>query len=100
MFKILEQIGGNWIERDGATVFHREATNDGGGRLRVSVPRDEAFLLFKLVECLRPPFQPLYAANAVGLSRGFVALDGRHQHQYRREFDREAAEVLSSFNRS
>jgi hypothetical protein len=63
MFKVLEQIGGNWIERDGPAVFHREATSDGGERLKVSVPRDEAFLLFKLVERLRPPFQLLYVLH-------------------------------------
>ena len=60
MFKVLEQIDGNWVERDSPAVFCREATSDGGKRLRVSLPREEPFLLFKLVEGLRPPFQLLY----------------------------------------
>ena len=63
MFKVLEQIDGNWGERDSPAVFCREATSDGGERLRVSLPREEAFLLFKLVEALRPPFQLLYVLH-------------------------------------
>ena len=59
MVKVLEQIDGNWVERDSPPVFCREATGDGGKRLRITLPRDEAFLLFKLVEGLRPPFQLL-----------------------------------------
>ena len=50
MVKVLEQVDGNWVERDSPAVFCREATGDGGKRLRITLPRDEAFLLFKLVE--------------------------------------------------
>ena len=60
---VLEQIDGNWIERDSPAVFCREATGDGGKRLRITLPRDEAFLLFKLVEGLRPPFQLLHVLH-------------------------------------
>jgi hypothetical protein len=169
MFKVLEQIEGNWVERDGPAVFCREATNDGGLRLRVSVPRDDAFLLSKLVQSLRPPFQLLHVLHTprgegetgryqspalsrmqiqdflrrfeayfladarydlwvrsasgdvivwdrhndlyvygglddiaarlmqLGFCEGSPPSIGPHQHHYRCEFDREAAEVLSSF---
>ena len=63
MFKVLEQIDGNWVERDSPAVYCREATGHGGNRLQVSLPREEAFLLFKLVEGLRPPFQLLYVLH-------------------------------------
>jgi hypothetical protein len=171
VFKVLEQIGGKWIERDGPAVFQRKATNDGRERLRVSIPRDEAFLLFKLVECLPPPLQLLYVLHTPrgegeagryqsprlsrkqvldflrrfeayfladarydlwvrsALSGNLIVWDrhndlyvyggldaisarlmqfgfregtppsiGPHQHHYQREFDREAAELLNSFN--
>ena len=52
MVKVLEQVDGNWVERDSPAVFCREATGGGGKRLWVTLPRDEAFLLFKLVEGL------------------------------------------------
>jgi hypothetical protein len=171
MIKVLEQVDGSWIERDSPTVFRREATGDGGKRLRVSLPRDQSFLLFKLVEGLRPPFQLLYVLHAprgegkagryqspalsrtqtqdflkrfekylladarydlwvrsasssdvivwdrhndlyvygglddiaerlmqLGFQEGLLPSIGPHQHHYWREFDREAAEVLSSLN--
>ena len=63
MVKVLEQVDGNWVERDSPAVFCREATGGGGKRLWVTLPRDEAFLLFKLVEGLRPPFQLLYVLH-------------------------------------
>jgi hypothetical protein len=170
MFKVLEQIDGNLVERDSPAVFCREATSDGGKRLRVSLPREKPFLLFKLVEGLRPPFQLLYVLRTprgegeagryqspplsrtqtqdflrrfeaffladarydlwvrsassgdvidwdrhndlyvygglvdiadrlmqLGFQEGLPPSIGPHQHHYRREFDCEAAEVLSSF---
>ena len=171
MIKVLEQVDGSWIERDSPAVFCREATGDGGKRLRVSLPREQSFLLFKLVEGLRPPFQLLYVLHAprgegkagryqspalsrtqtqdflkrfekylladarydlwvrsasssdvivwdrhndlyvygglddiaerlmqLGFQEGLLPSIGPHQHHYWREFDREAAEVLSSLN--
>lgn len=171
MFKVSEQIDGNWVERDGPAVFLRETTCGGGERLRVNLPRDEAFLLFKLVKNLRPPFQLLYvlhtprgegeagryesprlsrtqvqdfltcfkaylladarydlwvrsastrdvlvwdrhndlyaygglddiAARLIQLSfrEGSPPPIGPHKHYYRREFDRQAGEVLNSFS--
>lgn len=171
MFKVIEQIDGNWVERNSPAVFCREATSDGGKRLQVSLPREEAFLLFKLVEGLRPPFQLFYVLHTprgegeagryqsptlsrtqtqdflrrfeayfladarydlwvrsassgdvivwdrhndlyvygglddiaerlmqLGFQEGLPPSIGTHQHHYRGEFDREAAEVLNSFN--
>ena len=170
MFKVLELIDGNWVDRDGPAVFCKEATTDGRERLRVSLPRDKAFLLFELVKSFRPPIQLLYILHTprregeagryqspelsrtqvqnflmrfkpylladarydlwvrsastgdmivwdrhndlyvygglddtaarlmeLGYLEGSPPAIGPHQHHYRREFDREAAEVLSSF---
>jgi hypothetical protein len=63
MFKVSEQIDGNWVERDCPAVFCREVTSGGGERLRVDLPRDKVFLLFKLVQSLRPSFQLLYVLH-------------------------------------